>query len=277
METQTQSRFNYRFSKNFKKEDITKSIAKYGIAVIEDYLSGDELEQLKSESTELLNLKTDSRLEKNKSVLQKATINSLDKNKFPMVTSLPKSEFFTYVAKDFFGPYPFIVPLAYVHKDINRIDFNGAWHQDPQTSVKFYIYLNDVTSRNGALRYNVGSHREGFYRMMYKRHTGDTFPTFGIPDEELLNAEDIVGKAGTLIAFNPIGAHTAGQIEEGTERFVIRFHFTALRPKSIMKRGWYKLWRTRLNPVKPLISRDEMYSQKHKSLDFHLNEMKKHE
>jgi len=277
MEIRAERKFNYRFSKDFKKEDVTKSVAKYGIAVIENYFSEDKLEQLKVEATALLNLKSDSRLEKNKSVLQKASINSLDKNKFSITKALPKSEFFTYVAKDFFGPYPFIVPLVYVHKDINRIDFNGAWHQDPQTSIKFYIYLNDVSTQNGALKYNIGSHREGFYRLMYKRHTGDTFPTFGIPDDELLNAESIYGKAGTLIAFNPIGAHTAGQIENGMERFVIRFHFTALKPTSIIKKGYHKLWRTKFNPVKPLVSKDEMFSQKHKSMDFHLNEMKKHE
>ena len=136
MEIRNESRFNYRFSKNFNKEDITRSVAKYGIAVIEDYFSEDELKQLKSEATELLSIKSESRLEKNKSVLQKASINSLDKNKFPMTTTLPKSEFFTYVAKDFFGPYPFIVPLVYIHKDINKIDFNGAWHQDPQTPLE---------------------------------------------------------------------------------------------------------------------------------------------
>ena len=112
--------------------------------------------------------------------------------------------------------------------------------------------------------------------MMYKRHTGDYFPTFGIPDDELINAEDIEASAGSLLIFNPIGAHSAGQIQEGEERFVIRLHFTTIRPTSIIKRGWHRLWRTSLNPVKPLISKDEMYSTKHKSRDFHLNEMKKH-
>ena len=125
MEESYESRFSYRFSNNFEKEDIMNSLAKYGIAVIEDYFNEDDLKQLKSEATELLNKKTNSRLEKNKSILQKATINSLDKSKFPMTTSLPKSEFFTYIAEDFFGPYPFIVPLVYIHKDVNKIDPNA--------------------------------------------------------------------------------------------------------------------------------------------------------
>ena len=74
MEVYNESRFNYRFSKNFEKEDITNSLAKYGIAVIEDYFSEDKLKQLKSEATQLLNKKTNSRLEKNKSILQKAKV-----------------------------------------------------------------------------------------------------------------------------------------------------------------------------------------------------------
>ena len=208
--------------------------------------------------------------------MQKVTLGKLDKEKFPSISSLPKDEFFNFVAKDFFNPFPYQVPFAYIHRDINKIDFNGAWHQDPSTSVKFYFYLNDVGVKNGAFKYNIGSHREGFYRLMYKRHTGDFFPTFGIPEEELLNAEDVEASAGTLIIFNPMGTHSAGQIQEGLERFVIRLHFTTVTPTSIMQRGWHRLWRTGLNPVKPLISRDELYNTKHKSKDFHLNEMKNH-
>ena len=265
------SRFPYRFDKNFNKEDITNSLAKYGIVVIEGFLDEHELNQLKNECTSLIDIKDQDRIEKNKSVMQKITLSKLDKEKFSSVSSLPNNEFFNFVAKDFFNPF------SYIHRDVNKIDFNGAWHQDPSTSVKFYFYLNDVGIENGAFKYNIGSHREGFYRMMYKRHIGDTFPTFGIPDDELINAEDIEASAGSLLIFNPIGTHSAGQIQEGLERFVIRLHFSTVSPTSIIKRGWHRLWRTNLNPVKPLITRDELYNIKHKSKDFHLNEMKEHQ
>jgi len=271
------SRFPYRFDKNFNKEDIIDSLAKYGIAVIEGFLDEHELSQLKNECTSLIDIKDQDRIEKNKSVMQKITLSKLDKEKFSLVSSLPKNEFFNFVAKDFFNPFSYRVPFAYIHRDVNKIDFNGAWHQDPSTSVKFYFYLNDVGVANGAFKYNIGSHREGFYRMMYKRHTGDNFPTFGIPDDELINAEDIEASAGSLLIFNPIGTHSAGQIQKGLERFVIRLHFTTISPTSIIKRGWHRLWRTSINPVKPLISRDELYNIKHKSKDFHLNEMKEHQ
>ena len=255
------TRFAYKFEKNFDKKDIIYSLAKYGIALFEGFLDESQLTKLKNECTLLLDANDQDRIEKNKSVMQKVTLSKLDKEKFPSVSSLPKNEFFNFVAKD---------------KEVNRIDFNASWHQDPSTGVKFYFYLNDVGVKNGAFKYNIGSHREGFYRLMYKRHTGDYFPTFGIPEEELLNAEDVEASAGSLFIFNPAGTHSAGQIQEGLERFVIRFHFTTVRPTSIMKRGWHRLWRTRLNPVKPLISRDELYNTKHKSKDFHLNEMKNH-
>ena len=270
------TRFSYRFDKNFKKEEIIDSLAKYGIAVIDGFLDEIQLKKLKNECTSLLDVSDQDRIEKNKSVMQKITLGKLDKENFPSTSSLPKNEFFNFVAKDFFNPFPYQVPFAYIHRDVNKIDFNGSWHQDPSTSVKFYFYLNDVGVENGAFKYNIGSHREGFYRMMYKRHIGDNFPTFGIPEEELINAENIEASAGSLIIFNPIGAHSAGQIQDGLERFVIRLHFATVSPTSIIQRGWHRLWRTRLNPVKPLISRDELYSTKHKSKDFHLNEMKKH-
>jgi len=270
------TRFAYKFEKNFDKKDIIDSLAKYGIAVIEGFLDESQLTKLKNECTLLLDANDQDRIEKNKSVMQKVTFSKLDKEKFPSVSSLPKNEFFNFVAKDFFNPFSYEPHSVYIHKDVNRIDFNAAWHQDPSTAVKFYFYLNDVGVKNGAFKYNIGSHREGFYRLMYKRHTGDYFPTFGIPEEELLNAEDVEASAGSLFIFNPAGTHSAGQIEEGLERFVIRLHFTTVRSTSIMKRGWHRLWRTGLNPVKPLISRDELYNTKHKSKDFHLNEMKNH-
>lgn len=272
------NRFNFKFGKEFKKEQIIASVARYGIAVIYDYFEKEQISKLRKECSELIDIEeSGKKLTKNKSTLKKVALNSIDEKKFPMVKSLPKSEFFNYAAKDFFEPYEYRVPFTYIHQDVNQIDFNGAWHQDPITTLKFYIYLNDVTSNNGSFKYNVGSHREGFYRLMYKRHTGDYFPTFGIPEDELINVEDIEGVAGTLIIFNPSGAHTAGQIKEGLERFVIRYHFTTVPQDSIIKRGWKRLWRSPLNPVKPLLSRDEFYSQKHKSRDFHLMELKKHE
>lgn len=272
------SRFNFKFDKDFKKEQITESVAKYGIAVIKDYFEKDQVSKLRKECIELLDMEEfGTKLTLNKSTLKKVDLKSIDEKKFSMVKSLPKNEFLNFVAKDFFEPYEYRIPFAYIHCDVNQIDFNGAWHQDPVTTIKFYIYLNDVTSENGSFKYNIGSHREGFYRIMYKRHTGDYFPTFGIPDDELINVEDIEGPAGTLIIFNPMGAHTAGQIKKGLERLVIRYHFTTVQQRSIIKRGWKRLWRTSLNPVKPLLSSDEFYSQKHKSRDFHLMELKKHE
>ena len=102
------SRFPYRFDKNFNKEDIIDSLAKYGIAVIEGFLDEHELSQLKNECTSLIDTKDQDRIEKNKSVMQKITLSNLDKEKFSLVSSLPKNEFFNFVAKDFFNPFSYL-------------------------------------------------------------------------------------------------------------------------------------------------------------------------
>ena len=127
------SQFNYRFDKEFDKKEITNCLSKYGIAVIDEFLDTNQLKKLRNECESLLNINDQDRIERNKSVMQKITLNKLDKQKFSSVYELPQNEFFNFVAKDFFNPYPYQVPFAYIHKDVNKIDFNGAWHQDPST------------------------------------------------------------------------------------------------------------------------------------------------
>jgi hypothetical protein len=56
-----------------------------------------------------------------------------------------------------------------------RMPTNEKFHIDPSAFVKFFVYLVDVTTRNGAFIYDLGSHREGYFRMMayaYKDNPG---------------------------------------------------------------------------------------------------------
>ena len=84
------TRFAYRFDKNFDKEDIINSLAKYGIAVIDEFLDESQLSKLKNECIALMDSKDQDRTEKNKSVMQKVTLGKIDKEKFPTVSSLSK-------------------------------------------------------------------------------------------------------------------------------------------------------------------------------------------
>jgi len=263
----------FQFNKDdVKKEDVIASLAKYGIAVIHNYVDQSRLEKLRVESLDLLEVETKDRLQIDESAMQRLPLKDLNTEKYFTISSLSNDEIFEHVTKDFFHPYSYTLENIYIHRDVNKMAFNAVWHIDPVITVKFYVYLNDVDKTNGAFMYNLGSHREGYYRLMYKRHTGDNHPTFGIPDEEILNAVNIEAKAGSMVIFNPIGTHSAGQIEEGKERQVIRYHYTTIQPKSKFKRLTYRLWRTKLNPVRYYGSRDEYYNIKHKSQDYHVEE-----
>ena len=83
---------------------------------------------------------------------------------------------------------------------------------------------------------------------------------------------DVEAKAGSMLIFNPMGTHSAGKIEKGKERSVIRYHYTTVPTKSKFKRLTYKLWRTKFNPVRYQGSRDEYFNIKHKSQDYHVEE-----
>ena len=261
---------DFEFEDDHDKDAIIASLTKYGIAVIHNYVTGERLEKLKQESLELLGVKTDDRLQIDECAMQRMGLANFNANKYPTMSSLTKDEIFSHVTKDFFHPYSHQLENIYIHRDVNKMAFNSVWHIDPVITVKFYVYLNDVDKTNGAFKYNLGSHREGYYRLMYKRHTGDTHPTFGIPEDEILNEVNVEAKAGSMLIFNPIGTHSAGKIEKGKERFVIRYHYTTVPPKSKFKRLTYKLWRTKLNPVRYQGSRDEYFNIKHKSQDYHV-------
>lgn len=265
------SRFDYRFGKDFDKEKIIHSVSKYGIAVIEDFLEPKELEQLKNESEILLKKQNEKKVTKNETIIQKISLKSIDQKKFQEISSLMHNNFFNYVAKDFFGPYPFAPEQAYITYDKNEMAKNFQWHQDSITSIKFYFYLNDVTKKNGALKFDIGSHRKGFFRLMCKRMMGDYGGAFSIEEDEILNGEDIEATAGSLVIFNPSGTHAAGQIEHGLERFVIRFHFVASPTTSFVDRVTHKLWQTPLNVVRNQnVARDARYNKRHQSLDHHM-------
>jgi hypothetical protein len=263
---------NFQFENANNKDGIISSLAKYGIAIIHNYVDSSRLEKLREESMDLLGVKTKDRLEIDESAMQRMALSNFNAKKYPTMASLTNDEIFEHVTKDFFHPYSHQLENIYIHRDVNKMAFNSVWHIDPMITVKFYVYLNDVDKTNGAFKYNLGSHREGYYRLMYKRHTGDTHPTFGIPEDEILNAIDVEAKAGSMLIFNPMGTHSAGKIEKGKERSVIRYHYTTVPTKSKFKRLTYKLWRTKFNPVRYQGSRDEYFNIKHKSQDYHVEE-----
>lgn len=124
-------------------------------------------------------------------------------------------------------------------------------HFDMMRSLKFMIYLSDADKESAAFRYCPGSHLENLkLRNRFLSLGGNIkmLPNAAGPFEDiaLMNIE---GSAGTLIIFDTEGFHSAGSLQKGRERLIIRWR----NPLS----GWFdnKILRrvAELNPLKFLV------------------------
>lgn len=124
-------------------------------------------------------------------------------------------------------------------------------HFDMVRSLKFMIYLSDADKESAAFRYCLGSHLENLkLRNRFLSLGGDIkkLPNAAGPFEDI-TLTDMEGSAGTLIIFDTEGFHSAGSLQKGKERLIMRWR----NPLS----GWfdYRILRhaAELNPLKFLV------------------------
>lgn len=150
------------------------------------------------------------------------------------------------ISKGFFSS----IYSTHDYKFDGSIGRNGYLHFDRNASLKFFLYLNDVTKENGAFYIQPGSHKLGkklrekawgkliptpndnFIKKIYQKFFGKTFNQvknrIEIDYPQLYDSSKLIpveGKAGTLIVFDSDIFHLGGLIEKkGMERLVLRMH-----------------------------------------------------
>ena len=160
-----------------------------------------------------------------------------------------KELFLTYnnkISKGFFNS----IYSTHDYKFDGSIGRNGYLHFDRNLSLKYFLYLNDVTKENGAFFIQPNSHKLG--KRLREKAWGKFIPTpndnllkkvllklFGkhfsvvknrleLDYPELYDYSKLIpveGKAGTLIVFDSDVFHQGGKInKEGEERIVLRMH-----------------------------------------------------
>jgi hypothetical protein len=127
---------------------------------------------------------------------------------------------------------------------------NGYLHFDRNASLKYFLYLNDVTKENGAFFIQPNSHKLGkklrqkawgnlipkpndsFLKKIIIKSLGKSFKDvknrIELDYPELYDESKLIpveGKAGTLIVFDSDLFHQGGKInKKGAERIVLRMH-----------------------------------------------------
>lgn len=230
--------------------DLALLLQEKGIIKIDLYLSNAEIDALKEEVFEYHKSHGNPYPFGSSYVIQAPSDlknNSLQKSVFSK--SWMKELFLTYnrgVSKGFFDS----IYSTHDYKFDGNIGRNGYLHFDRNASLKYFLYLNDVTEKNGAFFIQPNSHKLG--RELRIKAWDKRIPTpndsiikklflkfFGKPFEGVKNRLEIdypelydesklipvEGKAGTLIVFDSDLFHQGGKInKKGAERIVLRMH-----------------------------------------------------
>ena len=229
---------------------LSSLVRENGIFKIESYLSSSEIVELKEEVLDYHKTLGNSypfgstyAINDPKSMPNE----SLQKNVF----SKPwmKELFLIYnnkISKGFFNS----IYSTHDYKFDGSIGRNGYLHFDRNASLKFFLYLNDVTKENGAFFIQPNSHKLGkelrqkawgslipkpndsFFKKiiikLFAKSFKDVKNLIELDYPELYDESKLIpveGKAGTLIVFDSDLFHQGGKInKKGAERIVIRMH-----------------------------------------------------
>jgi len=137
-----------------------------------------------------------------------------------------KQDWMQEISDKFWGNRIALNPSLYVMHELPGTNHIAQdLHFDVNKTLKFFLYLNDVTVTNGAFSCVPKSHKESEkIRQIY----GDeiSYKNRHLTRQLDHNEEQIIpieGKAGDLIIFNTDVWHRAGKVREG-ERKVMRGH-----------------------------------------------------
>ena len=234
-----------------KEVDFSKqTLLDQGIFRVDSYLSSEEVNNLKEEVLKYHNT--------NGKLYAFGSNYAINFPKHLPSDSLQKSVFSKPWMKELFLAYNnntskgFFSSIYSTHdyKFDGSIGRNGYLHFDRNVSLKYFLYLNDVTKENGAFFIQPNSHKLG--KELREKAWGKFIPTpndsllkkvilklFGknfsvvknrieLDYPELYDPSKLIpveGKAGTLIVFDSDIFHLGGLIEKnGLERLVLRMH-----------------------------------------------------
>ena len=234
--------------KEIKK--ISETLRDQGMFTISNYLLINEISELKEEVLHHHKIMGNS--------YPFGSMYSINKPKELPNESLQKSTFSKPWMKELFLTYNNNISKGFFQNLYSTYDYkydgtigrNGYLHFDRNSSIKFFLYLNDVTEDNGAFYIHPGSHKLG--KKLRENAWGSFIPspndslfkkilnkTFGTDFKNVKNRLEldypelyepnklipVEGKAGTLIVFDSDIFHQGGKINiEDKERIVLRSH-----------------------------------------------------
>jgi len=260
-------RMNYKGFESI--EPTLEKLAEEGVLILENFLDEDSLNSLLQEYDQILATENNyiSKLDYPQGVARRIEFNDLDAITFPKTSEVFNMEFMRKVADRYLGTPNHFNHEIYVAKDEHeKVNALNELHYDKLSTLKFFLYLNDIDESNGAFEAVPGSHLLAQSIMEFYRKRGkkiSKLPNRQLP-EELQNAVPMVAKAGSLIVFTTDTYHRAGRVEAGKNRKIMRAHSRQdPMPKyspDLLSKQWFN--ESLLNPSRYIYSISDLISGK---------------
>lgn len=226
---------------------LTNELNEKGIFKIPEYIDSSTLISLNNEFDNAIN-KANTGIKITPYSLgncARVNANEFDKSKFPETTNVFYSTFFKKIAENYLGSDINLNEEIFMVKDVvESKHYANDLHYDVVKTFKFFIYLTDTTSENGAFQCVPGSHKKTEeYRVKYgdKINFNNREITRKLDLEDFSPPISIEGKAGTLIIFDTDLWHRAGKVFKG-ERKVMRGHTRKTNlTKQLKKRSLFNI------------------------------------
>jgi hypothetical protein len=212
---------------HFVAGDIVRELQERGAVCLPGFFDRATAEDMRREALELLSDPIDGVKKTNIPGGPSVVINKpavLNPPRFPALGRALRSDLLKNVSMGY-DPKGTFFTRAHITQSITPAKITDI-HFDSFRFLKFMVYLSDVDRACAALRYCFGSHLDNRnFRYRFLRAGGKIIdlPNVPAPSETVL-LEDLEGPQGTLIIFDSDGFHSAGTLQPGKERLLIRTH-----------------------------------------------------
>lgn len=247
----------FTVSNSFDLDEVEACLRRNGVAVLADFASAQTVESLSKEFFKALD-------DHNQEYVYQISYqpgravslmrDRLPHRLYPEIQAFFGAEKMQKLCDRYVGHPQFMNYEVYATHEFRPQVEIAPTHFDKLWTLKYMLYLNDISAENGAFGVIPGSHIRGrqIFRNLFDKHnlqrlemSDERYDGMGNDKAhaDMPPVVDIVGKAGTMIVFDSDTFHHAGVVSAGRERMILRAHTgPAVQYKSVRKgsRQWWR-------------------------------------
>lgn len=219
-------------------DQIVSTIGESGLAIFPEFLSKPDLDALNTEFDRALDPDPDYgriHVQAEDGIISCLQREKLPTSKYPLIGTLFGSDWMRDIADRFYGefygrPDNSLNSNIFVNKNYGVAEAVQKMpylpHFDQLQTLKFFIYLDDTFTENGAMGVDLESHKKNRQTRDAELACSGDYTKIKTHQENA-RMEPVEGKAGTLFIFDTDVTHCAGHVQLGKTRRIIRGHTRA--------------------------------------------------